>query len=60
MAKRASGAKLFFYTLVGEETKLQIMADARSAQYDFDKLHALTRRGDIASRATPARRSAAS
>jgi len=47
MAKRASGAKLFFYTLVGEETKLQIMADARSAQYDFDKLHALTRRGDI-------------
>ena len=47
MAKRASGAKLFFYTLVGEETKLQIMADARTAQYDFDKLHGLTRRGDI-------------
>ncbi len=29
MAKRASGAKLFFYTLVGDGVKLQIMADAR-------------------------------
>ena len=48
MAKRASGAKLFFYTLVGDGVKLQIMADARSATgYDFDKLHASTRRGDI-------------
>jgi lysyl-tRNA synthetase class 2 len=47
MAKRASGAKLFFYTLVGEGAKLQVMADARTATYDFDQLHALTRRGDI-------------
>ena len=47
MAKRASGAKLYFYTLVGEGAKLQIMADARTATYDFDKVHGLTRRGDI-------------
>jgi lysyl-tRNA synthetase class 2 len=48
MAKRASGAKLYFYTLVSEGAKLQIMADARTATgYDFDKVHALTRRGDI-------------
>lgn len=31
MAKRASGAKLFFYTMHGEGRKLQIMADARRA-----------------------------
>jgi lysyl-tRNA synthetase class 2 len=47
MAKRASGAKLYFYTLHGEGAKLQIMADARNATYDFDAIHALTRRGDI-------------
>lgn len=31
MAKRASGSKLYFYTLHGEGKKLQIMADARRA-----------------------------
>ena len=29
MAKRASGAKLFFYTLVSNGAKVQVMADAR-------------------------------
>lgn len=47
MAKRASGSKLYFYTLVGDGARLQIMADARHAAYDFDALHAATRRGDI-------------
>jgi len=48
MAKRASGAKLFFYTLVGEGARVQIMADAQHATgYDFERLHALTRRGDV-------------
>ena len=47
MAKRASGSKLVFYTLVGDGAKLQIMADARHAAYDFDAVHAATRRGDI-------------
>jgi lysyl-tRNA synthetase class 2 len=48
MAKRASGTKLYFYTLVGDGAKLQIMADARNAtSYNFDAVHASTRRGDI-------------
>lgn len=32
MAKRASGAKLFFYTLHGEGKKMQVMADARRVE----------------------------
>jgi lysyl-tRNA synthetase class II len=31
MAKRASGAKLFFYTIVSNGVKVQVMADARCA-----------------------------
>ena len=48
MSKRASGTKLFFYDLRGDGVKIQVMADAKNAtEYDFEKCHAATRRGDI-------------
>ena len=48
MSKRASGTKLFFYDLRGDGVKVQVMADAKNAtEYDFEKAHAATRRGDI-------------
>ncbi|KAJ1967091.1 lysyl-tRNA synthetase [Dispira parvispora] len=45
--KRASGAKLRFYDLHGESTKIQIMAQAQDAQGDFAATHDRLRRGDI-------------
>jgi hypothetical protein len=36
MAKRASGAKLFFYTLVSDGAKVQVMADARRVGHSPD------------------------
>jgi len=48
MSKRASGKKLYFYDLVADGKKIQIMADEGSAtDYDFAKIHTATRRGDI-------------
>ena len=48
MSKRASGKKLYFYDLVADGKKIQIMADENSAEnYDFAKIHNATRRGDI-------------
>ena len=48
MSKRASGTKLFCYDLRGAGVKVQVMADAKNAtEYDFEKAHAATRRGDI-------------
>ena len=46
-AKRASGNKLIFYDLRGEGTKIQVMADARAAEQDFEAVHGKIRRGDI-------------
>jgi lysyl-tRNA synthetase, class II len=47
-AKRASGAKLIFYDVRGEGTKLQVMADARQfTTTDFDKTNNRVKRGDI-------------
>ena len=48
MSKRASGKKLFFYDLIADGKKVQITADEASATgYDFQKIHAATRRGDV-------------
>jgi len=48
MSKRASGKKLYFYDLVADGKRIQIMADEGSATgYDFQKIHTATRRGDI-------------
>ena len=48
MSKRASGKKLYFYDLVADGKKIQITADEAGATgYDFAKVHAATRRGDI-------------
>ena len=47
MSKRASGAKLYFYDLRGDGVKVQVMADANNAGYDFEKVNTATRRGDI-------------
>ncbi|XP_028392716.1 lysine--tRNA ligase-like [Dendronephthya gigantea] len=46
-AKRLQGAKLIFYDLRGEGTKLQVMADARVSEQDFAEVHGNLRRGDI-------------
>ncbi|KAF7730002.1 lysyl-tRNA synthetase [Apophysomyces ossiformis] len=45
--KRASGAKLRFYDLHGENVKVQIMASAEDAGEDYAVIHDLLRRGDI-------------
>lgn len=48
MSKRASGKKLYFYDLIADGKKIQITADEATATgYDFVKVHAATRRGDI-------------
>ncbi|KAJ4460465.1 putative Lysine--tRNA ligase [Paratrimastix pyriformis] len=47
MSKRASGAKLYFFDLWDDGTRLQIMADARAFHGDFDTCMAQLRRGDI-------------
>lgn len=46
-AKRESGQKLIFYDLRGEGIKLQIMADARVSEDNFEEVHGRIRRGDI-------------
>lgn len=48
-AKRESGAKLIFYDLRGEGTKIQVMANASyySSEEEFIKVNAKMRRGDI-------------
>jgi lysyl-tRNA synthetase class 2 len=46
-AKRESGAKLIFYDLRGEGVKLQVMADARATDQNFEEVHGRIRRGDI-------------
>ncbi|OBZ86786.1 Lysine--tRNA ligase, cytoplasmic [Choanephora cucurbitarum] len=46
--KRASGAKLRFYDLHGEGTKIQIMASLQDNEGDdYAQIHDLLRRGDI-------------
>jgi lysyl-tRNA synthetase class 2 len=46
--QKGIGTKLFFYDLRGDGVKVQVMADAKNAtEYDFEKAHAATRRGDI-------------
>ena len=50
--KRASGSKLLFYDLVGEGTRVQIMADLRVSEHaenpdKFIALHNGVKRGDI-------------
>eukprot|EP00232_Nephroselmis_pyriformis_P004650 CAMPEP_0182906884 /NCGR_PEP_ID=MMETSP0034_2-20130328/34081_1 /TAXON_ID=156128 /ORGANISM="Nephroselmis pyriformis, Strain CCMP717" /LENGTH=578 /DNA_ID=CAMNT_0025042687 /DNA_START=15 /DNA_END=1747 /DNA_ORIENTATION=+ len=49
-SKRASGAKLQFYDLRGEGSKVQVMSDLLGSglsEADFAALHSSTRRGDI-------------
>uniref|UniRef100_A0AC34PXL2 Lysine--tRNA ligase n=1 Tax=Panagrolaimus sp. JU765 TaxID=591449 RepID=A0AC34PXL2_9BILA len=48
-SKREAGAKLIFYDLHGECTRLQIMANARfhKGTVDFEELHERIKRGDI-------------
>ncbi|XP_061526658.1 lysine--tRNA ligase isoform X1 [Phycodurus eques] len=48
-AKRASGAKLLFYDMRGEGTKLQVMANSRNykSEEDFVAINNKLRRGDI-------------
>ena len=46
-AIRPSGAKLLFYDLRGEGTKVQIMANASRYQGDFSADIGKLRRGDI-------------
>lgn len=45
--KRAQGAKLIFYDLVGEGQKIQIMAQAQEGDEGFAACHAAIHRGDI-------------
>jgi lysyl-tRNA synthetase class 2 len=47
MSIRAAGAKLIFIDLMGDETKVQIMASASTYKGDFDSIHSNIRRGDI-------------
>jgi lysyl-tRNA synthetase class 2 len=47
MSIRAAGAKLIFIDLVGDETKVQVMASASTYQGNFDEIHTNVRRGDI-------------
>ncbi|OLY78768.1 Lysine-tRNA ligase, cytoplasmic [Smittium mucronatum] len=44
---RASGAKLRFYDLHAEGSKIQIMAQAQDSERDFAQVHDILRRGDI-------------
>ncbi|XP_043937710.1 lysine--tRNA ligase isoform X3 [Protopterus annectens] len=48
-AKRASGAKLLFYDLRGEGTKLQVMANSKNykSEEEFVKINNKLRRGDM-------------
>lgn len=48
-AKRVSGAKLLFYDLRGEDTKIQVMANAKyySSEGEFFAANEKLRRGDI-------------
>lgn len=46
-AKRESSAKLIFYDLRGESVKIQIMADARESEQNFEETHDRLKRGDI-------------
>jgi len=46
-AKRLSGPKLIFYDIRGEGVKLQVMADKRAAEQDYEEIHNKLRRGDI-------------
>jgi lysyl-tRNA synthetase class 2 len=50
--KRASGAKLLFYTLMGDSKNIQVMADQRVSEHAedaaaFTALHNSVKRGDI-------------
>jgi lysyl-tRNA synthetase, class II len=47
MAYRASGSKLVFMDLVGDEHKVQIMAPANNYEGDFEILLNHIKRGDI-------------
>ncbi|KAK4265493.1 hypothetical protein QN277_026541 [Acacia crassicarpa] len=50
MQKRSSGAKLVFYDLHDDGSKVQVMADARNSDMDeaeFSKFHSNVKRGDI-------------
>ena len=48
-SRRLSGARLFFYDLVGDGVKVQVVADARlDTTGRFADTHAMLRRGDIA------------
>jgi len=44
---RESGAKLRFYDLRGEGTKIQVMANASFSTQDFEQIHSRVHRGDI-------------
>jgi lysyl-tRNA synthetase class 2 len=49
-AKRESGPKLIFYDIRGEDTKLQVMADAKlfdGGEEAFEEINSTLRRGDI-------------
>lgn len=49
MLKRASGKKLFFYSILVNDTVFQIMSDLKSfdSEEEFNNLHSNTYRGDI-------------
>ena len=51
MLKRASGSKLFFYDLVQDGVKIQIMSQLQSwseaEEKSFNLMHSVLRRGDI-------------
>ena len=49
MLKRASGKKLYFYTILIEDTNFQIMSDLKSfhSEEEFHKVNDLIHRGDI-------------
>lgn len=46
-AKREASSKLIFYDLRGEGVKLQIMADAKATEQNFEEVHGRIKRGDI-------------
>ena len=46
-AKRLSGPKLIFYDIRGEGVKLQVMADKRASEQDYEEIHNKLKRGDI-------------
>ena len=49
MLKRASGKKLYFYTMLVNDVNFQIMSDLKSfhSEEEFHKVHDLIHRGDI-------------